>query len=147
MHGSLSVVTESVTLRAVIPEDLPTLAGTFASWGDSVEFFGYAASNSLDRWFNECGCLSDDSGMLAVIADGDLVGLVSYDAIEYGPRSASRAMRIGAALLPGKHGHGSGTLAQRILADYLFATTLVNRVEAATDVSNVAEWRALEKAG
>jgi RimJ/RimL family protein N-acetyltransferase len=33
------------------------------------------------------------------------------------------------------------------LADYLFETTETNRVEASTDVENVAQQRALEKAG
>ncbi|MGH7693112.1 MAG: GNAT family N-acetyltransferase, partial [Candidatus Dormibacteria bacterium] len=37
--------------------------------------------------------------------------------------------------------------AQRLLADYLFQTTLANRLQAATDVDNQAERRALEKAG
>ena len=40
-----------------------------------------------------------------------------------------------------------GTAAQRVLADYLFATTTANRLEATTEVDNVAEQRALEKAG
>ena len=44
-------------------------------------------------------------------------------------------------------GHGFGSLAQRLLVDYLFATTSVNRIEASTDVDNLAEQRALEKAG
>ena len=34
-----------------------------------------------------------------------------------------------------------------MLADYLFATTAVDRVEASTDVENIAEQRSLEKAG
>jgi RimJ/RimL family protein N-acetyltransferase len=34
-----------------------------------------------------------------------------------------------------------------MLADHLFATTPSNRVEADTDVANVAEQRALERAG
>ena len=44
-------------------------------------------------------------------------------------------------------GLGYGTEAQRLLADYLFVNTEVNRVEASTDVQNFAEQRALEKAG
>jgi RimJ/RimL family protein N-acetyltransferase len=44
-------------------------------------------------------------------------------------------------------GLGYGSLAQRLLTDYLFATTSVNRIEAGTDVENLAEQRSLEKAG
>ncbi len=47
----------------------------------------------------------------------------------------------------GAPGRGHGTAAQRALADHLFATTLIERLEAGTDVDNIAEQRALEKAG
>jgi RimJ/RimL family protein N-acetyltransferase len=58
-----------------------------------------------------------------------------------------RAFNLGIALLPEHRGHGHGAEAQRLLADYLFAHTLVERVEASTDVENLAEQGALEKAG
>ena len=54
---------------------------------------------------------------------------------------------LGIDLQPEGRGQGLGTEAQRILADWLFETTPVNRVEASTDVDNIAEARALEKAG
>lgn len=50
-------------------------------------------------------------------------------------------------MLPERRNRGYGSAAQRALAEYLFATTLIERVEASTDVDNVAEQRALEKAG
>jgi RimJ/RimL family protein N-acetyltransferase len=55
--------------------------------------------------------------------------------------------QFGILLRAGLRGRGIGTLAQRMLADYLFAHTRAHRVEAYTDVSNIAEQRALEKAG
>jgi RimJ/RimL family protein N-acetyltransferase len=54
---------------------------------------------------------------------------------------------VGISLFPEHRGRGHGSRAQRLLGDYLFATRLIERVEAATDVENVAEQRALEKAG
>ena len=54
---------------------------------------------------------------------------------------------LGIDLQPEGRGQGQGTEAQRILADWLFETTSMNRVEASTDVDNLAEARALEKAG
>jgi len=54
---------------------------------------------------------------------------------------------LGIELLPEARGRGIGTEAQRVLANWLFDTTSVNRIEASTDVENVAEARALEKAG
>jgi RimJ/RimL family protein N-acetyltransferase len=50
-------------------------------------------------------------------------------------------------LLPDARGHGVGSQAQRLLVDHLFATTELFRIEASTDVDNVAEQRALVKAG
>jgi len=137
----------AVSLRAVRADDLTALKGTFAQQGDAFEFFGFPAANELERWFAECGCVSEDSAMLAVEVDGVVVGRVSWHAVEYGPGTGNRVLRVGAALLRDARGHGYGSEAQRLLAGYLFATTSVHRLEAGTDAENVAEQRALEKAG
>ena len=51
-------------------------------------------------------------------------------------------------IVPEFRGQGYGTAAQRLLARYLFAHTQgVNRVQAETEITNIAEQRALEKAG
>jgi len=67
--------------------------------------------------------------------------------VRYGPNPESIAWNIGISLIPEMRGLGFGSQAQRLLADYLFAATSVNRIEAATDIENLAEQRALEKAG
>jgi RimJ/RimL family protein N-acetyltransferase len=92
---------------------------------------------------------NDESGQLIVerIADGAPIGTVGWHRVGYGPRPRSDAWNIGIELLPSARGRGYGSEAQRLLADYLFETTSVNRVEASTDVENLAEQRALEKAG
>jgi RimJ/RimL family protein N-acetyltransferase len=56
-------------------------------------------------------------------------------------------LEIGALLFPEHRGHGLGTAAQRLLVEYLFATTLANRLQAITDVENLAEQRVLERIG
>jgi hypothetical protein len=43
-------------------------------------------------------------------------------------------LEIGALLFPEHRGRGVGTAAQRLLVEYLFATTLANRLQAITDV-------------
>jgi RimJ/RimL family protein N-acetyltransferase len=50
-------------------------------------------------------------------------------------------------LLPEARGRGHGTQAQRLLARYLFAHTTVHRIWAGTEVDNIAEQKALERAG
>jgi RimJ/RimL family protein N-acetyltransferase len=89
------------------------------------------------------------SYLLSVLdaASGELLGGVSWHAVDYGGTVSSSAWNIGIGLLPEARGRGVGTLAQRMLVEHLFATTELDRIEASTDVDNHAEQRALEKAG
>ena len=84
-----------------------------------------------------------------VVADGAdvLLGSVSWHEVTYGPTRGSTALSIGISLQPDARGAGHGTRAQRMLADYLFVSYPVHRVEASTDLTNVAEQRSLERAG
>jgi RimJ/RimL family protein N-acetyltransferase len=92
---------------------------------------------------------NDHNGHLIVerVADGRPIGSVGWHRVGYGPNPESGAWNVGIALLPEARGQGFGTEAQVLLAAYLFANTQVNRIEASTDAENVAEQRALEKAG
>jgi RimJ/RimL family protein N-acetyltransferase len=85
--------------------------------------------------------------IVELVADGTAIGSVSWRREMYGPNPESAACNFGIELLPAARGKGYGTEAQALLVAYLFTTTGVNRVEASTDVDNVAEQRALEKAG
>jgi RimJ/RimL family protein N-acetyltransferase len=60
---------------------------------------------------------------------------------------ASSNFEIGIALFPDHRGHGIGTQAQRQLVSYLFDTTTANRLQAGTELDNVAEQRSLERVG
>ena len=101
--------------------------------------------------FNDFGLppvkASVQGNLLLVETDGVPVGTVSWQEVRYGPNDESRAVNIGIALVPSARGQGHGAVAQRMLAAYLFRTTSVNRVEASTDVENLAEQHALERAG
>lgn len=135
-------------LRPVRESDLPVLAANLSPGADPFGFFGFHAANELHRRFQTDGFVTDDRGKLAVeTTDGTLVGEVSWFAVRHGPSAACRAVNLGISLLAEHRGRGYGTEAQRMFADYLFATTLVERIEAATDVDNVAEQKSLAKAG
>jgi RimJ/RimL family protein N-acetyltransferase len=110
-------------------------------------FFGYENLGGARREFAEKGFISDDHGRLAVTAgdEGEVVGEVSWRKVQTGP--SSHSWHIGIGLLAGARGNGYGTRAQRLLAEYLFAHTQLNRVAAETDIDNRAEQRSLEKAG
>jgi aminoglycoside 6'-N-acetyltransferase len=114
-------------------------------------WFGFRSEAEIIRRLGKDGFLGGRSGKLIVEVDGAdgpvPIGDVSWHAVDYGPPPASRGWNIGITLSPEWRGHGHGSRAQRILADYLFETTVAERVEASTDVENTAERRALERAG
>lgn len=80
-----------------------------------------------------------------VLLDNVIIGTMSWHAVFYGPTMGSRAWSMGIALAPAWRGKGWGSVAQRLLAEYLLSSAA--RVEACTDIANVAEQRSLEKAG
>ncbi len=85
--------------------------------------------------------------LVVALDDGTPIGEVSWHGVPYGPNRRSVAWNIGITIVPEHRGRGHGTAAQRMLAELLFATTDANRVEASTDTENLAEQRALERAG
>jgi RimJ/RimL family protein N-acetyltransferase len=90
---------------------------------------------------------SPSRGAVLDAETGRLLGVVSWHAVGYGGTFGCAAWNIGIELVPDARGRGVGTTVQRLLAEHLFATTGLDRVEAGTDVDNVAERRALAKAG
>ena len=137
----------TVRLRPLRADDLGSLRMNSPE-EDPFGFFGFAAENSLERAYAEDGLLTDDHGLLGIEDEqGRLTGYVGWFAVQHGPTRAARALNVGIALLPDHRGRGVGTAAQAALAAYLFRTTLIERLEAGTDVENLAEQRALEKAG
>ena len=136
-----------VTLRPVIEDDL--------SWLNSLrndpiaaglhEWHGWSDPQREKRRWAESGLLGDNGGTLIVLYGTDRVGTVSWRKVQTGPIASNLAVGIG--LAPEFRGRGYGSEAQRLLVRYLFAHTQVNRIEATTEITNVAEQRALEKAG
>ncbi len=74
------------------------------------------------------------------------VGDMSWHSELHGPNLGSRAISIGVSLHADVRGRGIGTVAQSLLAAALHRGG-IHRVQASTDVANVAEQRALERAG
>ena len=137
-----------VRLRPVREADLTVLEENESRDADPFNWFAHRPAEVLRRRFAADGLLSEEAGTLAVeTPDGALAGAVSWFTVRHGPSSACLALNIGISLLPSQRGHGYGSAAQRALAEYLFATTLTERIEAETDVENIAEQRALERAG
>jgi len=145
-------VTETVRIRPVVEAELDLLELVYQDPDDASPygFFGYLNPGGLRRGFAEKGFISEDHGRLAVVlgatgSAGKFIGEVSWHKAQIVPSSFSWS--IGIVLLAEARGHGCGTRAQRLLAEYLFAHTLVNRIAAEVEVDNLAEQRSLEKAG
>ena len=84
-----------------------------------------------------------------LVTDGDdrPIGTVGWHQFVHGPSPGSIALDIGVHLRPEHRGLGHGARAQRMVTEYLFRTFQVHRVQASTDVTNIAEQKALERAG
>ena len=140
-----------VRLRDATMADADVLDQWVAHPAAQGEFndFGMPRTNSFRESLAKGPLRDDTRGEMLVerVADTAPIGTVSWHRVQYGPNAESAVWNIGISLIPEARGHGYGGEAQRQLADYLFATTSVNRVEAQTDVDNLAEQRALEKAG
>ena len=133
-------MTVNFILRPVCQDDLPLL-------------------NVVDSEFDDYGQppreephhpgFDEHVGGLAVVdaATDELFGSVSWVWQQWGPTAESRCLMIGISLRAEHRGKGLGSAAQRALVEHLFASTQINRVEAHTDVTNIAEQRALERAG
>jgi RimJ/RimL family protein N-acetyltransferase len=135
-----------VRLRPVEGADLPQLLRMRwdAEATGEFQWFGYRMDDArrLERRWHEDGLIASDAqSFLTVASDDDCAGWVGWRPTTFGN------FEIGAALFPPFRGRGIGTEAQRLLVDYLFTTTTAHRLQAGTEVDNMAEQRALERLG
>lgn len=143
--------TPRVRLRDVTLDDAEMLDAWAADPDTAGEFNDFGmVSEPISREVLARGPLRNErNGQLIVerLSDGEAIGGVGWHQVHYGPNPESEAWNIGIHLLPEARGHGYGVEAQIQLTTYLFDRTNANRVEAQTDVENIAEQRALERAG
>jgi RimJ/RimL family protein N-acetyltransferase len=143
----MSGMDDHVALRPVREDDLPMLEALIPDPQKTGEFgwFGWVDPQRWRRSWDENRLLGDDGGTLLVVKGGERLGMVNWRRQKTTP--AGYCFEIGIALLPEARGRGHGTRAHRLLARYLFAHTIVHRIWAGTEVDNIAEQKALEKAG
>lgn len=146
-HGQPMKGDDTVHLRPVEEHDLDALQriDTDPHMSEPFEWRGFRDRRARRRRWEDDGYLGDDDSLLVVaLPDDTFAGIVVWKSITSGPRGC---LQIGILLFPEHRGKGIGTAAQLLLADYLFSTTVVHRLEATTEVDNVGEQRALERAG
>jgi len=139
-------VRDVVTLRPIQKAELrrlvrlvwdPAASGEYESFGFRMDW----AADLVRRW-HEDRLVGDDRSYLAVDVSRACAGWVNWRTV-----ARSSTFVIGIALFPDHRGHGIGTEAQRQLVAYLFDTTPVHRLQADTEVGNLAEQRSLEAVG
>jgi RimJ/RimL family protein N-acetyltransferase len=136
-----------VRLRPVTEQDLDPLDDMFAD-PDAIGEYNWAGFSDPTKWrrkWQENGLLGDDYSVLIVDLNGEPLGFVSWSRLA--TSTHAYVLEFGISLWPQWRGKGYGTAAQEALARYLFAHSPVNRIQAWTDAENLAEQRALEKAG
>ncbi len=133
-------------LLPVLDSDMGTLEALTQDPETTGEFqwFGWHDLRRWRRGWTENGLIGPDGGTLMVVRDDQRLGLVNWRRRQITP--AASCWEIGVIMRPGARGRGDGTQAHRLHARYLFAHTTAHRIEAGTEVGNIAEQRALEKA-
>lgn len=141
-------MSESIRLRPITESDLMKIV-RFEWDRDAIgelDWFGYRMDRArkLERRWHDDGLIGDESSHLAVAVgeDDECAGVV-----EWRPVGRTGNVEIGIALFPDYRGRGVGTEAQRLLVEHLFATTTVHRIQAGTEVDNIAEQTALDRVG
>ena len=140
-----------VRLRAVTLDDVEWLAA-MATDRDAVGEHNWSGPVDLAdqrrKVVAQVGTPLDPlrGGLVVELLDGTPIGDVSWRTERWGPHPESACPAIGIALLPDHRGHGLGTEAQRLLVELLFRLG-AHRVQSDTAADNIAEQRALERAG
>lgn len=141
-------MSETVELRPVGASDLEKIVRF--QWDvdatGELDWFGFRMNRvrELERRWLDDGLIGGDSSHLSVTVGESRVcaGVVEWQSVK---RTGN--CEIGIALFPDHRGHGVGTEAQRLLVEYLFNTTTAHRIQAGTEVDNIAEQTALERVG
>ncbi|MFJ2158040.1 GNAT family N-acetyltransferase [Streptomyces sp. NPDC087856] len=139
--------TDAIRLRAFTEGDLkfldrlctdPDALGEF-------EWPGFSDPKARRKRWETDGYISAKSAAVAIVrADDTVIGIASWKPCG---SPSGVAYEIGVAVLPEHRRQGVGTIAQRLLVDYLLNSTTANRIEAVTNGGNLGEQKALERLG
>jgi RimJ/RimL family protein N-acetyltransferase len=126
-------------------EDLPL----FVEWANKPEVFGeYNPLHQMSK--TEAEKMLENPSDFKVFfiekKDGSKIGFIAhFNVLHLG--TGTKQLEIGYSLVPSERGKGYCSEAVNIMADYLFLSREVMRIQAQTDQRNMASQRVLEKAG
>lgn len=131
---------KTVNLRIVEKEDLPL----WAEWNNNPDFFGdfiWFPQHSKTEFEKRYDNLTPDSKWFFIEKkDGTKIGGIIHFLV-------GNLLEIGYILVPSERGKGYASEAVKIMVDYLFLSRDAVRIQANTDVNNLASQKVLEKAG
>ena len=127
-----------VNLRIMEKEDLPF----FADWYNNPKFFGefvwlpQQSRMEREKWYENLP--ADAKFFFIQKKDGKKIGTIAHFL-------AGSLLEIGYLLVPNERGKGYCSEAAMIMVDYLFRSKNIVRIQAHTDLRNVASQKVLEK--
>lgn len=135
----------NVSLKIVEKDDIPTLA----EWVNTRAFTGeFNPLKQMPRAELEKILEKPEEFKPFFIEkkDGSKIGFIVCFNVSH-PGVGAKLLEIGYSLAPSERGKGYCTEAVNIMVDYLFLSKENVRIQAQTDVRNVASQRVLEKVG
>ena len=131
---------KNVNLRIMEKEDLPL----YLAWVNDPSFWGehnpLVQTTKTEMEKNYDNAPPEKRRFFIEKKDGTKIGVVNTFPVR-------SFLEIGYALLPSERGKGYCTEVIRLIVDYLFLARDLLRVQATTDLKNIASQRVLEKAG
>jgi len=141
---------KNVNLRRVDKEDVDFYFACF----NQIDFYGeythpvieqvakWLVIKNIDEHPNEFQKVLEDNPFVIQKKDGTKIGFTWHFTNQpYG------TLEVSCFLVPSERGKGYGTEATQLMADYLFLSKNIVRIQTATDVRNKAAQKALKKVG
>lgn len=136
---------KTVNLKIMEKDEIPI----FAEWANKPEFFGrynplvQMTKTEVEKMLDNP---SDFKLFFVEKKDGSKIGFVAhFHVLHLG--TGTKQLEIGYSLIPSERGKGYCSEAVKLMVDYLFLSKEVMRIQAQTDMRNVASQKVLEKAG
>ena len=133
-----------VNLRVMEKEDLPL----FAEWVNKPEVFGeynpliQMSRTEIEKNYGEKKL--EQTEFFIEGKDGSRIGYIWHFNVMH---PAGKLLEIGYFLVPSERGKGYCTEAVNIMVDYLFLSKDMIRIQACTELRNIASQKVLEKVG
>ena len=135
---------KNVNLKVIEKEDLPLVA----EWVNNPQFLGeynplrQTSRTEIEKEYDKRPL--EQGGFIIEKKDRSKIGCILHFTVVH---PAGKLLEIGYFLAPSERGKGYCTEAAKIMVDYLFLSKDIVRIQAHTDLRNVASQKVLEKVG